>query len=76
MIFDDPIVFRSLLTKVRCICFTATPDDDDPKGAEKQVIRALKLTQFSYGFSDALTAPAKPDRMLAFSDPPATCEFI
>jgi hypothetical protein len=35
LIFDDPVVFRSMLAKIRCICFTATPDDNDPKGAEK-----------------------------------------
>lgn len=35
IIFDDPLFFDTVLAKHRCICLTATPDDDDAKGAEK-----------------------------------------
>ncbi len=34
LIFKDPVVFSALSTKCRCICLTATPDDNNYGGAE------------------------------------------
>jgi len=30
LIYDDPVKFRDFVVKCACICFTATPDDQDP----------------------------------------------
>ena len=35
LIFGDPVAFAAVLKKARCICLTATPDDNNRKGAEK-----------------------------------------
>ena len=31
-IFRDPVKFNSVISSCFCICFTATPDNCDPKG--------------------------------------------
>ena len=46
IIFKDPMAFNALLTRCRCICLTATPDDNNHKGAERQVLKALGLTKY------------------------------
>ncbi len=46
IIFKDPVVFNALLTKCRCICLTATPDDNNHKGAERHVLKALGLIKY------------------------------
>lgn len=58
LIFNNPDAFLTLLSKCRVICLTATPDDNDRKGVEKQVLTTMKLSQFSYGFPAECTAPA------------------
>lgn len=35
LIFNDPNAFKEMMAKSRCICFTATPDDNNVKGAER-----------------------------------------
>ena len=35
LIFNDPNAFKEMMAKSRCICFTATPDDNNMKGAER-----------------------------------------
>jgi hypothetical protein len=51
LIFEDPGAFGKMMEKNRCICLTATPDDNDRKGAERQVIASLKMTKYLYGFT-------------------------
>ena len=46
LIFKDPVAFNVLLTRCRCICLTATPDDNNHKGAERQVLKALNLIKY------------------------------
>jgi len=38
LIYDDPEKFRDFAAKCACICFTATPDDQDPLGMEIKVL--------------------------------------
>lgn len=35
LIFDNPTAFGLMLKRSRCICMTATPDDNDARGAER-----------------------------------------
>jgi hypothetical protein len=58
IILRDPLAFNTLLTRCRCICLTATPDDNNYKGAEKQVLKALGLIKYEHGFPKELAAPA------------------
>ena len=46
LIFKDPEAFNVVLSKCRSICLTATPDDNDQKGAEKKILRALDLKKY------------------------------
>jgi hypothetical protein len=65
-----------MLNKTRCICLTATPDDNDRKGAEKQVITALKLTKYTFGFPAEQFAQAHIDRTVTLADNEATLAFL
>lgn len=65
-----------MLQKIRCICFTATPDDNDGKGAEKQVINALRIAKFSYGFPEESIALASIDSEVDCKDTQAIITFI
>lgn len=35
LIFADPLIFLDMMMRARCICMTATPDDNNRKGGEK-----------------------------------------
>jgi late competence protein required for DNA uptake (superfamily II DNA/RNA helicase) len=76
LIFEDPEAFDKMMDKNRCICLTATPDDNDRKGAEKQVITALKLTKYLYGFTAEDFAQAKLDLTLTLADNSAILAFL
>ncbi len=67
VIFGDPSDFRATLLKCRCICLTATPDDNDTKGAEKSMLTALRMVKYDYGFPPELTAPATIHETKVFS---------
>lgn len=43
IIFRDPIKFKELIVKSACICFTATPDNQDKEGTEYTVLKYLGL---------------------------------
>ena len=58
LIFKDPCAFAEVISRGRCVCLTATPDDNNRKGAEKKIIQVLRLNKYEYGFSAELTAPA------------------
>jgi hypothetical protein len=66
IIFNDPNAFKEMMAVSRCICFTATPDDNNRKGAERQVITDIGLTKFEYGYPAELTVPAKIDETKVF----------
>ena len=76
IIFSDPLAFKELLARCRCICLTATPDDNNKKGAEKQIISALRLTKYDYGFPVELTAPAVATETKALPNDEAILLFI
>lgn len=44
----DPDKFRDFVSKCLCVCFTATPDDQDPKGVDIQVLKAMTFPTFYY----------------------------
>jgi len=46
--FKDPSAFKRFAAEACCLCFTATPDDQDAKGVEAKVVAALEFTRFSY----------------------------
>jgi hypothetical protein len=46
--FESPENFAKLINGRACICFTATPDNCDAKGAEARVVAALHFTVFRY----------------------------
>jgi late competence protein required for DNA uptake (superfamily II DNA/RNA helicase) len=74
--FADPLAFKLMMAGCRCICLTASPDDNNKKGAEKQVIAALNLTRFEYGYPQELTAPAVVNEIKLFEDKDAVLGFI
>ena len=40
-IFSNTDKFSALISECACVCFTATPDNCDPKGAEAKVVAAF-----------------------------------
>ncbi len=76
IIFSDPCAFAEVLSRCRCICLTATPDDNDKLGAEKKVIDALHLNRYEYGFSAELTAPATINETKVLPDDDGILAFI
>ncbi len=46
LVFDNPVAFKGALRKCVSISLTATPDDNNRKGAEKQIVDALRLKKF------------------------------
>lgn len=60
-VFGEPKAFQAIMNTNRCVCFTATPDDNDVQGAEKQLVTVLGLKCFSYGFEASLTLMPKID---------------
>lgn len=46
--FRNPSAFKRFVAEVCCLCFTATPDDQDIKGVEAKVVTALEFSRFSY----------------------------
>lgn len=46
--FESPENFAKLINGCACICFTATPDNCDSKGAEAKVVSSLHFKVFHY----------------------------
>ena len=44
--------FMNLIEGCFCICLTATPDNNDKKGAHSHVIKSLGFSRYDYVFSD------------------------
>ncbi len=76
IIFKDPVAFNTLLKRYRCICLTATPDDNNSKGAERQVLKALGLIKYQHGFAAELSNPAVIDETKKIKNDEALLEFI
>jgi superfamily II DNA helicase RecQ len=51
--FKDPSAFKLFATEACCLCFTATPDNQDPNGIEARVITALEFKRFNYSQAGA-----------------------
>jgi hypothetical protein len=68
LLFNNPLAFRAMMNTNRCICLTATADDNNRKGAEKQAISDAGLVRFEYGYPAELTAPAVADETKPFAD--------
>jgi hypothetical protein len=60
----------------RCICFTATPDDNNRKGAERQVLADMGLSKFGYGYPAELTAAATIHETKTLEDESAVLAFL
>ena len=76
LLFSDPTAFKEAISKSRCICFTATPDDSNSKGAERQVIRDIGLTKFEYGYPAELSTPATINETMSFASDSAILSFL
>jgi len=76
LLFRDPLQFKTMMVTSRCICLTATADDNNRKGAEKQAIKDTGLTRFDYGYSAELTVPATIDEVVVLKDNVAALAFI
>jgi hypothetical protein len=68
LLFRDPLQFKAMMATSRCICLTATADDNNRKGVEKQAIKDTGLARFEYGYSAALVAPATINETKAFEN--------
>lgn len=44
----DPEKFAEMINGCLCLCFTATPDNKDPKGAERLVVDTLQFSRYNY----------------------------
>ena len=61
-----------MMATSRCICLTATADDNNRKGAEKQAIKDAGLSRFDYGYSAELSTLATIDEVVALKDDTVT----
>jgi len=39
--YSNPDKFRDFIAKCACVCFTATPDDQEPNGMDAKVLAAM-----------------------------------
>jgi hypothetical protein len=59
LILGDPAAFHASIGDNFCICFTATPDNNDCEGIEKRVIAALDFERFDdYNINDGTVSTA------------------
>jgi hypothetical protein len=71
IIHSDPDKFRGFISKCLCVCLTATPEDQDPKGVDIQVLKAMTFPTFYNGI-DVLERIVKFDFDLELPAIPAT----
>ena len=48
LLYADPVKFRDFVNNCACVCFTATPDDQEPAGSDAKVLNAMTLKKFFY----------------------------
>ena len=41
LMYSNPEKFRDFIAKCACVCFTATPDDQEPTGMDVKVLAAM-----------------------------------
>jgi len=41
LMYSNPDKFRDFVAKCACVCFTATPDDQEPNGMDAKVLIAM-----------------------------------
>jgi hypothetical protein len=41
IMYSEPEMFRDFISKCACICFTATPDDNQSAGIDSKVLAAM-----------------------------------
>jgi hypothetical protein len=46
--FADPSAFREFIAKCACICFTATPDDQEKDSIDVKLLNAMLFKSFDY----------------------------
>ena len=46
--YSNPEKFRDFVAKCSCLCFTATPDDQDPLGVDAKVLNAMQFKKYHY----------------------------
>jgi hypothetical protein len=76
LLFKDPLAFKTMMATSRCICLTATADDNNRKGAEKTAIKGTGLVRFDYGYPPELVTPASIDEVIAFADNTTFLTFL
>lgn len=67
LLFRDPVAFRTDVGSSHCLCLTATPDDADARGLERNVIELLgfkKIAPVLANNGSIITAAAKPDSLI------------
>lgn len=55
LILDDPVKFVAKIKQHRCICLTATPDNDDSQGVEREVLKFVGFSIFNGQATDHAT---------------------
>jgi hypothetical protein len=48
LMYGNPEKFREFIAANAWICFTATPDDQDPDGMDAKVLVAMKFARYHY----------------------------
>jgi hypothetical protein len=54
LIYRDPTGFKAFIDGNRCISFTATPHDGDPKGMEVETLQVFKVKEYDYSLGDVV----------------------
>jgi hypothetical protein len=55
--FADSLAFQSFIGDLKCVCLTATPDDQDVRGMEKAVIDKLGFVRYAPVLDQAQAKP-------------------
>lgn len=57
-IFNETDRFTALIAESACLCYTATPDNCDPKGVEKKMVSALGFQKYNYILDEQMKKPS------------------
>ncbi|CDW88318.1 UNKNOWN [Stylonychia lemnae] len=66
---SDPEKFRDFISKCLCVCFTATPDDQDSRDVDIQVLKAMTFPTFYYLPAMPVTEKAAEVKKLSQTGP-------
>lgn len=61
--YNAPERFREFVAKCACICFTATPDDQEKDSMDTKLLTAMQFKQFNY-----ITNKAEQKLVLTFNE--------